>query len=79
MVGDYFVCANSVKDIVVGVCSGSNSDRNSKLQIVRIHQGNPPKMSLSPRCFALAQIASLVGSINKKNYKANCAEIAKVK
>ena len=39
---------------------------------------NKPDMSSSPKCFALAQITSLVGSISKKNYRANCSEIAKV-
>ncbi len=33
---------------------------------------------MSPRCFAFSQISSLVGNINKKNYKANCTEIEKV-
>ena len=35
-------------------------------------------MSLSVRCFAHAQISFLVANTTKKNYKANCAEIAKV-
>ena len=35
-------------------------------------------MSLSPRCFAHAQISFVVANTTKKNYKANCAEIAKV-
>ena len=36
-------------------------------------------MSLSLRCFAYAQISFVVSNTNKKNYKANCTEIAKVK
>ncbi|XP_065914765.1 CCR4-NOT transcription complex subunit 1-like isoform X2 [Dysidea avara] len=32
-------------------------------------------MSLNPRCYALSQISFLVNTINKKNYKASCAEI----
>ncbi|XP_064398380.1 CCR4-NOT transcription complex subunit 1-like [Halichondria panicea] len=35
-------------------------------------------MSLSPCCYALSQISSLVVNITKKNYKANCSEIAKL-
>ena len=36
-------------------------------------------MSLSMRCFAYAQISFLVANTTKKNYKANCAEISKVR
>ena len=36
-------------------------------------------MSLNPRCFALAQISSLVGSLTKKNFKTSCQVISKVK
>ena len=36
-------------------------------------------MSLSVRCFSYAQISFLVTNTNKKNYKANYAEISKVK
>ena len=35
-------------------------------------------MSLSPRCYALSQITSLVASISRKNFKTNQAEIEKV-
>ena len=36
-------------------------------------------MSLSPRCYALSQITSLVASISRKNFKTNQAEIEKVR
>lgn len=35
-------------------------------------------MSLNPRCYALSQISFLVANINKRNYKDNCTEIARV-
>lgn len=36
-------------------------------------------MSLNPRCYALSQVSYLVNTINKKNYKSSCAEIASVR
>ena len=35
-------------------------------------------MSLNPRCYALSQISFLVANINKRNFKDNCTEIARV-
>ena len=35
-------------------------------------------MAMNPRSYALSQISSLVANVTKKNYKANCSEIAKV-
>lgn len=35
-------------------------------------------MSLNPRCLALNQISSLVQSVNRKNYKSTCTELAAV-
>lgn len=35
-------------------------------------------MSLNPRCLALNQITCLVQSVNKKNYKSTCTELAAV-